>query len=120
MLNSVRYTGFRVRVFSVVWLQPLTAPTIIEACGPRRISAAMSTTYETDMLEPLAIGNCTLNADVSDETRMRNSSWTIGVNVARGMKTANVSAPSAMTVKMYQRARRGRSRSTADKVYFPQ
>ena len=44
MLNSVRNAGFGVREFSVVWLQPLAAPTIIVACGPRRISAAMSTT----------------------------------------------------------------------------
>ena len=44
MLNSVRYGGVRVREFSVVWLQPLAAPTIIVACGPRRISDAMSTT----------------------------------------------------------------------------
>ncbi len=57
MLNSVRNSGFGDREFNVVWLQPLAAPTIIVACGPRRISAAMSTTYETDMLEPLAIGN---------------------------------------------------------------
>ena len=44
MLNSVRYAGFGVREFSVVWLQPLAAPTIIVACGPRRMSDAMSTT----------------------------------------------------------------------------
>ncbi len=73
MLNSVRNSGFGDREFSVVWLQPLAAPTIIVACGPRRISAAMSTTYDTDMLEPLAIGNWTLNADVSDDSRTRNS-----------------------------------------------
>ena len=72
MLNSVRNAGFRAREFSVVWLQPLAAPTIIVACGPRRISAAMSTTYDTDMFEPLAIGNWILNAEVSDESRMRN------------------------------------------------
>ena len=36
--------GIPVREFSVVWLQPLAAPTIIVACGPRRISEAMSTT----------------------------------------------------------------------------
>ena len=44
MLNTVRNGGFGVREFSVVWLQPPAAPTIIAACGPRRISAAMSTT----------------------------------------------------------------------------
>ncbi len=28
----------------------------------------MSTTYDTDMFEPLAMGNCTLKAEVSDES----------------------------------------------------
>src|SRR5947207_13881719 len=104
MLNSVRNSGFGVREFSVVWLQPLAAPTIIAACGPRRISAAMSTTYDTDMFEPLAIGNWTLKAEVSDEMRTRNRSWTIGESSAREMKKAKVSAPSAMTAMMYHRA----------------
>ena len=70
MLKSVRNVGLRDWAFSVVWLQPLAAPTIIVACGPRRIRAAMSTTYDTDMFEPLAIGNCTLKAEVSDEVRL--------------------------------------------------
>src|SRR5450759_851750 len=103
MLNSVRNTGFGDREFSVVWLQPLAAPTIIVACGPRRISAAMSTTYDTDMFEPLAMGNWILNADVSDDSRTRKRSGTMGVNVARGTSAQNVSAPSAMTARMYQR-----------------
>ena len=76
----------------------------------------MSTTYDTDMLEPLAIGNWTLNAEVSDETRTSSTSGTIGVSVARGMKTANVIAPIAMTERMYARARGGRSRSKAHQV----
>src|SRR5882672_1178704 len=64
MLNSVRYGGFG---FDFGWLNvdcdhALAAPTIIVACGPRRMSDAMSTTYDTDMFEPLAIGNWTLNA----------------------------------------------------------
>src|ERR1700676_1351804 len=63
MLKSGRYTGLRDREFSVDWLQPPAAPTIIVACGPRRISEEMSTTYDTDMFEPLAIGTCTLNAE---------------------------------------------------------
>ena len=44
MLNNVRYGAFRFVALNVVWLQPLAAPTIIDACGPRRISDAMSTT----------------------------------------------------------------------------
>ena len=58
---------------SVDWLHPLAAPTIIVACGPRRMSDAMSTTYDTDMFEPLAIGKWTLKADVSDDSSTKNS-----------------------------------------------
>src|SRR3954468_16444192 len=111
MLNSVRKSGLRVLEFSVVWLQPLAAPTIIAASGPRSSRAAMSTTYDTDMFDPLAIGNCTLKAEVSDESRTRKISGTIGVHAAPLTNTANVSAPSAMTVRMYHRARGGRSES---------
>src|SRR6266850_574730 len=94
------------------------APTSIVACGPRRISAAMSTTYDTDMLEPLAIGNWTLNAEVSDESAIRKTSGSSGVNVARGSSVKKISAPNAITARMYQRARAGRSRSTTRQVYF--
>src|SRR4051812_37001322 len=110
MLNSVRNNGLPDREFRVVWLQPLAAPTIIVVCGPRRMSAAMSTTYDTDMFEPLAIGNWILKADVSDDSRTRTRSGMTGVNVARDTSTLNVSAPSAMTPRMYQRPRGGRSR----------
>src|SRR5438445_8676211 len=113
MLNTVRYGGFG---FVFGWLNvdcvhALAAPTIIVACGPRRISEAMSTTYDTDMFEPLAIGNWTLNADVNDESAIRKSRGRIGVNVARATSAANVIAPTTITVMMYQRDRGGRSRS---------
>src|SRR3954467_10456103 len=101
MLNSVRNAGLGDREFSVVWLQPLAAPTIIVACGPRRISAAMSTTYDTDMLEPLAIGSETLNAEVSDDSSTRKSSGRAGRKLACGANATKVTAPSAMTVWMY-------------------
>ena len=118
MLNSVRYGGFGVRELSVVWLQPLAAPTIIVACGPRRISAAMSTTYDTDMFEPLAIGNWTLKAEVSDDSRTRKTSGSDrGERRARHEQRRRCSAPSAMTQTMYQRARGGRSRSKTCQVY---
>ena len=55
------------------------------------------------MLEPLAIGNWILKADVSDDSRMRKISGRTGVSVARGTSSAKVSAPSAMTARMYQR-----------------
>src|SRR5262245_32195817 len=116
MLNRVRNSGFGVRELSVVWLHPDAAPMIIVVCGPRRISAAMSTTYDTDMFEPLAIANWTLNAEVSDDSRTKNTSGTTGVKVARGTSAQNVTAPRPMTNRMYQRARAGRSRSKTSQV----
>src|SRR5215472_6595777 len=74
MLNNVRCGGLPRRALRTDWLQPLSALTIIDTCGPRRIRAAMSTTYETDMFEPLVIANCTLKADVSDERPIRMAS----------------------------------------------
>src|SRR5258705_7540606 len=70
------------------------------------------------MCEPLAIANCTLKAEVSDDSSTRKISGTIGVKLARGTKAQNVPAPSAMTKRMYQRARGGRSRSKSTQVYF--
>src|SRR5881628_1525048 len=98
MLKSVRYVGFGSLTLKVDWNHPVNAPMIIVVCGPRRISAAMSTTYETDMFEPLAIGNWTLNADVSVARKTRSSSGSTGVNVARGRSRMKVAAPSTMTV----------------------
>src|SRR2546427_2662150 len=70
------------------------------------------------MLEPLAIGNWILNADVSDESRIRKTNGSSGENVARGNSVKNVIAPSAITARMYQRPRGGRSRSKTRQVYF--
>src|SRR5215213_5024421 len=111
MLKSVRCTGFPDRAFSVDWLQPLAAPTIMVACGPRRMSDAMSITYDTDMFEPPAIGKWTLNAAVRLESRTRDTSGRTGVNCAREIRAANTATASTMTETMYQRARGGRSRS---------
>src|SRR5579862_682792 len=63
------------------------------------------------MLEPLAIGNWTLKADVSAERSTRRTSGRTGVKVARGRSPSRVSAPSAITVRMYQRPRGGKSLS---------
>jgi hypothetical protein len=71
----------------------------------------MSTTYDTDMFDPLAIGNCTLKAEVSDDRRTRKTRGMTGLNVACGRKTTTVRAPTAITVQIYQRARGGRSES---------
>ena len=67
------------------------------------------------MFEPLAMGNCTLNADVTDERKTRKSSGNSGVKVARGSSRTRVAAPRAMTEMMYQRPRQGRSRSKTGK-----
>src|SRR5207248_9289917 len=111
MLNKVRYRGWRLCVLNVVWLHPLAAPTSIVACGPRRISDTISTTYETDMLEPLAMGKWTLKAEVSDDTSTSRSSGRIGVSAPRGTSSAMASAPATRTTRMYQRAAGGSSRN---------
>ena len=63
------------------------------------------------MFEPLAIGNCTLKADVREDSRIRMTIGASGANEARGRKKPKTNAPSAMTERMYQRARGGSSRS---------
>jgi hypothetical protein len=68
------------------------------------------------MFEPLAIGNCTLKAEVSDESRMRMTRGAIGAKVAPGKNMTKTNAPSAMTETMYRRARGGISRSKAKTV----
>src|SRR5665213_3080408 len=61
------------------------------------------------MFEPLAIGNWTLKADVSDDRSTKNSNGMMGVNVARGISVTKTTAPTTMTLAMYSRARAGRS-----------
>ena len=60
------------------------------------------------MFEPLAMGNWTLNADVSDEMRTRNRSWTIGETVAMTLSGGIVFMPKAdyEALREYQRARK--------------
>src|SRR5262245_20066333 len=116
MLNNVRYGGLAYRFPSTVWLQPLAAPTIIVACGPRRISAAMSTTYDTDIVEPLATSSWTLKPDVMDDKSTMKNSGKTGTSSARGTNNANTRAPAAMTATMNQRARGGRSLSKSTSV----
>src|SRR5438874_333441 len=110
MLNSVRYSAFLRVALRLVWAHPLAAPTIIVACGPRRINDAMSTTYDTDMLTPLATGKWILNADVSDDSRTSSNSGRMGLKAARGTSSPNVTAPAMMTEIVYQRALGGSSR----------
>ena len=63
------------------------------------------------MLTPLAIGKCTLKADVSEESSTSTTSGSKGRKVARGTSRANVSPPAAITERVYHRALGGRSRS---------
>jgi hypothetical protein len=70
------------------------------------------------MFEPLAIGNWTLNAEVSDDSRTRKTSGASGVIVARGSSVPKTTTPSAITKMMYQRPPAGRSRSKTCQVYF--
>ena len=72
MLKSVRYGGFRVFILNVHWLHALATATSIVSCGPSMMSAAKSTAYDTDIVEPLlASGRLTLNAEVTAERRSR-------------------------------------------------
>ena len=50
------------------------------------------------MFEPLAIGNWTLKAEVSDDSRTRKRSGGSGVKRRRGQQHDQGEAPSAMTV----------------------
>jgi hypothetical protein len=108
MLNRVRYQRCRVRALRVVWHNAPMPLTIMAVWGPRRMAEAITTTYDTDMLEPLAMGSWILNADSSDEATIRIRSGGRGNSTARVTSTPKVSAPSAMTAMMYQRAPRGR------------
>src|ERR1043165_6183866 len=97
MLNSVRKNAVRVSVRNVHWLQALTAATIIVSLAPSSSSAAKSTAYDTDMVEPLlAIGRRTLSADASEEhaSNIANSS---GFAIECGANIARMSAPAAIT-----------------------
>jgi len=100
MLNSVRYAGLCSRLPSTGCAHPLTAPTIMVECGPRRMSVRMSTTYETDMFEPLAIGNWTVNAEVNDESKTKKAIDTEAERSARGNSTTRVPSPATMTEMM--------------------
>ena len=68
MLNSVRYGAERDCVRNVHWLQALAAATSIVSSAPSSSSAAKSTAYDTDIVEPLvASGRLTFSADAMDE-----------------------------------------------------
>src|SRR5450759_3228790 len=109
MLKSVRYGADRVCVRNVHWLHALTAATIMVSSAPSSSSAAKSTAYETDIVDPLdARGRLTFSAEASDEQPSRNAN-SAGFAIVCGTKTISVSAPAARTAPTKSRAAMGRS-----------
>src|SRR5262245_30523397 len=112
MLNNVRCAGDLIWVRKVHWLQALTAATIIVASAPSSSSAAKSTAYDTDIVEPLVVrGRLTFIAEASDEKRSRTTnSATLGrVRSALKPNSARRVAPAARVAATYRRAANGSS-----------
>ena len=66
--------GSCVFIRNVHWLHALATATSIVSFGPSSISAAKSTAYDTDIVEPLlASGRLTLKADVTAESMSRTA-----------------------------------------------
>src|SRR3954466_214749 len=109
MLKRVRYGADRVCVRNVHWLNALAAATSIVSFAPSSSSAAKSTAYDTDIVEPLvASGRLTLKADASDE-QPRSTANSTGLAIVCGANHAKVTTPPASTVPTRSRAGMGRS-----------
>src|ERR1700754_3626620 len=109
MLNSVRYGADLVCVRNVHWLKALAAATSIVSSAPSSSSAAKSTAYDTDIVEPLlASGRLTLKAEASDD-RTRSAAKSPGLTIARGANPTSTTAPAVRTEPTKGRAGRGRS-----------
>src|SRR6185295_17653741 len=109
MLYSVRWKGDRACVRNVHCAHALAAATIIVSFAPSRSSAAKSTAYDTDIVEPLlASGRLTFSADASDEHPRRTRNRTKLV-IEWGAKKAKTSAPAARTAPTKSRAANGSS-----------
>src|SRR2546425_9964277 len=109
MLNSVLNGAVFVVVRMVHWLQALTAATIIVSLAPRSRSAAKSTAYDTDIVDPLvASGSLTFRAEASDEqpSKITNRS---GFAIECGANIPRTIAPAASTAATNSRAATGRS-----------
>src|SRR5580704_12200894 len=77
--------------------------------APSSSSAAKSTAYDTDIVDPLeASGRLTFSADASDEQASRNANRT-GFAIARGANTTSATVPPASTAPTNSRAGLGRS-----------
>ena len=109
MLKSVRWSADRTCVRNVHCAHALAAATIIVSFAPSRSSAAKSTAYDTDIVEPLlASGRLTFSADASDEHPSRTANRT-GLAIVCGAKQAKTSAPAARTAPTKSRAAIGSS-----------
>ena len=79
------------------WLHALAAATSIVGSAPSRSSAAKSTAYDTDIVDPaVASGSVTLNADATDEM-IRSALKSPGFSIERGPKVSRTVAPAAST-----------------------
>ena len=87
MLNSARYGGDRACVRNVHWLHALVAATNIVSSAPSSSSAAKSTAYDTDIVDPLVVsGRLTLSAEAIDE-QSRRPRKRLGLLMLCGAKT---------------------------------
>ncbi len=97
MLKSVRYRGFFTFIRNVHWLHALVTATSIVSLGPSSSSAAKSTAYDTDIVEPLlASGRLTLKADVTAEVSSRRAKSQGCSKLERGPSDTTSIAPSAI------------------------
>ena len=79
------------------WLHALVTATSIVSFGPSSSSAAKSTAYDTDIVEPLlASGRLTLKAEVTAEVRRRTVKRYGLAKVERGPSDTTSSAPIAI------------------------
>src|ERR1700730_18236000 len=109
MLKAVRNGALRARVLNVHWLQALVPATSIVSLAPSSSSAAKSTAYDTDIVEPPETsGRLTFSADASDEQSSRAVKMA-GWLMVWGKKKTTTPAPAMMTPETYSRAASGSS-----------
>ena len=109
MLKSVRWTAARLCARKVHWLHALVAATTIVSLAPSSSSAAKSTAYEIDIVDPLvASGRLTFSADATDE-HTSSAMNSPGLATVCGAKYPPTSAPATQTAITYSRAATGRS-----------
>src|SRR5205814_10450130 len=99
MLYSVRYSGLRVFIRKVHWLQALAPATSMVSSAPSIKSAAKSTAYDTDIDDPLLVsGRLTFRADAREENTSRAANSGKSPNLL-GWKTSSTRKPAATTAQ---------------------